>query len=128
MKTLDVTTKASIVSVLGLLFMTTTIVASVDVYECPVGPTEFPQPISDPDPDSEPGTFPTDLDEMLGFVLQNNISSVKALLDHSPDHMRKNYAFVAETRALGQTSTEEPGLVLFGSDGRFMMNIGTIPN
>jgi hypothetical protein len=42
--------------------------------------------------------------------------------------MRKNYAFVAETRALGQTSTEEPGLVLFGSDGRFMMNIGTIPN
>jgi hypothetical protein len=53
---------------------------------------------------------------------------VKELLDHLPEHMRKNYAFVAETRGLGQTSTGNPGLLLFGSDGRFMMNMDTNPN
>lgn len=113
--------------VIGTLLVTTVADASVDEYECPVSPTEFEKPILNPDPASEPGTFPTDLDEILGFVQQNNISSVKELLDHSPDHMRKNYAFVEQTRALGQASTEQPGLLLFGSDGRFMMNIDTTP-
>ncbi|MEE9345342.1 MAG: PPC domain-containing protein [Methylococcales bacterium] len=127
MKIRKVSTLASIISVIGVLFLTITADVTANTYECPLSPTEFQVSISNPDPEPEPGEFPADLDEIMGYVQENNINSVKELMDHLPEHMRKNYAFVAETRGLGHTSTEEPGLLLFGSDGRFMMNMDTMP-
>ena len=119
---------APIISILSILLATTVVNAANGYFDCPLSPTEFQVAILNPDPGSELGEFPADLDEILGYVLQNNIGTVKELLDHLPDHMRKNYAFVAETRGLNETSADQPGLMLFGSDGQFMMNIGTIPS
>lgn len=117
----------TIVSVISILFVTSGAHAENGYFDCPLSPTEFQVSIPDSDPEPNAGEFPADLDDILNYVLLNNIGSVKELLDHLPDHMRKNYAFVAETGGLNETSLEEPGLMLFGSDGRFMMNIGTIP-
>jgi len=110
-----------------VLLFSTTANAVVDERNCPINPTQFQVDIPDPDPGSEPGAFPANLDDILDFVRANNITSVKQLLDHSPSHLRKNYIFVERTRGLGQTSVDEPGLMLFGSDGRFMMNMDTQP-
>jgi hypothetical protein len=126
MKIRNVTSLSLIASVIGAFNMTTTTDVAANTYECPLSPTEYQVSIPNTDPESESGKFPTDLDKILGYVQKNNIGSVKQLLDHLPEHMRKNYAFVAETRGLGQTSTEDPGLLLFGSDGRFMMNMDTM--
>lgn len=129
MKVRNVKTLSSItLSVIGVLLVTTTLDVMANQYECPLSPTEFQVSIPNPASGTEPGVFPTDLDKILGYIQQNNIKSVKELLAHLPEHMRKNYAFVAETRGLGLTSTENPGLLLFGSDGRFMMNMDTNPN
>ncbi len=123
---------SKILSSIILLITTLSVVGQVNAkngyFDCPISPTEFQVPIPVADPAPEPGEFPADLDEIMAYVLENNISSVKELLDHSPSHLRKNFAFVAKTRGLGETSVDEPGLLLFGSDGRFMMNINTIPS
>ena len=119
---------AQIISLSSGLLATSQVGAANGYFDCPLTPTEFQVPIPNPDPPTTAGEFPTNLDEIFDYVLQNNIGFVKELLDHLPDHMRKNYAFVAKTRGLNKTSLEEPGLMLFGSDGRFMMNIGTIPS
>jgi hypothetical protein len=122
----NVITLSSITSVIGAFFLTNTTDVTANTDECPLSPTQYQVSISNPDPGSDPGEFPAELDKILGYVQQNNINSVKELLNHLPEHMRKNYAFVAETRGLGQTSTKDPGLLLFGSDGRFMMNMDTM--
>lgn len=92
---------------------------------CPSSPTRYAVSIPNPNPAAKPGELPLDIDRVLPFVIQNNIRSVKELLDRVPMHLNKHYSFVERTRALGRTDVNNPGLVLFGADARFMMNMSS---
>ncbi len=59
------------------------------------------------------------------FIQQHNITSIDQLLAHFPDHYRNNFSLVEKTRATGQSNLAFPRIVLFGSDGHFLLNVGS---
>ncbi len=61
----------------------------------------------------------------MDFVTANNITTMNQFLTHLPLHMKKHYSFIKNTGALNVTSLQNPGLLTWGSDARFMMNIGS---
>ncbi|MBL8299252.1 MAG: PKD domain-containing protein [Rhodanobacteraceae bacterium] len=98
----------------------------VQAMDCPTSPTQFKNvSIPNPNPPPAAGEFPADLDKILAYVTSNNITTVKQFLDHLPLHLRKHYSFVRETGGLNETSVSNPGLLTWGSDARFMMNLGS---
>ncbi|WP_444998211.1 PKD domain-containing protein [Aliikangiella sp. IMCC44359] len=101
-------------------------VLQLNAMDCPVTPTKYKDvDIPNPDPAPANGEFPADMDLIYDYVINNNIKSVKELLDHMPLHMRKHYSFIKNTGALNETDLNNPGLLPWGSDTRFMMNIGS---
>ncbi|MDO3385890.1 hypothetical protein QWI17_08575 [Gilvimarinus sp. SDUM040013] len=62
------------------------------------------------------------------YIQENNVRSIDELLTRLPVHYRTNFSLVEHTRATGQSSLERPRIILFGSDGMLLMNIGTKPD
>ncbi|MDE1464041.1 PPC domain-containing protein [Spartinivicinus poritis] len=92
---------------------------------CPPAPEKFAVPIPNPDPGSPTGKMPLDINKVMPFIKEKGISNVKEFIDALPDSMHKNYSIIEKSRALGQTDINHPGLLMFGSDARFMVNIST---
>ncbi len=65
---------------------------------------------------------------MMIFMKKNNITTIKGLLNALPKHYRNNFSLVEHTKGEGQSSLKYPRIVLFGSDGTFLMNISTKPD
>ncbi|MBU2711068.1 PPC domain-containing protein [Zooshikella harenae] len=102
-----------------------TVYSPVYANTCPTAPDRFAVPISDPDPGSPDGKLPLDIQKIMPILKEKGIRSVKEFINALPDSMHKNYALIEKTRALGQTDINHPGLLMFGSDARFMVNIST---
>ncbi|WP_231758623.1 hypothetical protein [Microbulbifer elongatus] len=68
------------------------------------------------------------IDGIQQFIERENIRSIDALLNYFPEHYRTNFSLVEHTRATGQSNLQYPRIVLFGTDGRFLLNVGTKPD
>ncbi|WP_299680030.1 hypothetical protein [uncultured Tenacibaculum sp.] len=62
------------------------------------------------------------------FIERNNIKTIEELLKSLPRHLRTNFSLVEHTKGEGQSNLKFPRIVLFGSDGTFLMNISTKPD
>ncbi len=65
------------------------------------------------------------MEGILSFIKENNITTITDLLNRLPVHYRNNFSLVEHTKGEGQSSLKFPRIVLFGSDGTFLMNIST---
>ncbi|GAA4271213.1 hypothetical protein GCM10022258_05060 [Aquimarina gracilis] len=68
------------------------------------------------------------IDGVMNFIQKNNITTITELLNRLPEHFRNNFSLVEHTRGEGQSNLRYPRIVLFGSDGTFLMNISTKPD
>ncbi|GLS25739.1 hypothetical protein GCM10007877_14530 [Marinibactrum halimedae] len=68
------------------------------------------------------------IEGIQAFIEENNITAIEDLLTHFPIHYRTNFSLVEHTRATGESNLEFPRIVVFGADGRFLLNIGTKPD
>ncbi len=66
-------------------------------------------------------------ESIMAYMEQHEISTITGLLNSLPDHYRNNFSLVEHTRGEGQSDLNFPRIVLFGPDGRFMLNVGTKP-
>lgn len=96
--------------------------------QCPISWNDAGVSISNPNPLPPPGTPKLTIDGIKRFVVQNNIASVEDLLSAMPRTMRRNYALVETTRSQNPSTINHPRLILFGSDARFMMALGSDPD
>ena len=95
---------------------------------CPESPFDTITPISSLNPPPAKGQPEMTIEGVYEYILKNNITSIEALLNTFPDHFRTNFSLVEHTRATGQSNLDYPRIVLFGSDGRFLLNVGTKPD
>ena len=95
---------------------------------CPQSPFDTVTQITSLNPAPPAGTPEMTIEGVYEFIQENNITTIEALLDTFPDHYRTNFSLVEHTRAAGESNLEYPRIVLFGSDGRFMLNVGTKPD
>ena len=99
-----------------------------EVELCPKSPYDTIAAIGALNPQVSEGQMPMTIEGMQAYIQKNNITTIEALLDALPNHYRTNFSLVEHTRATGQSNLEYPRIVLFGSDGRFMLNVGTKPD
>lgn len=93
---------------------------------CPVSPTQYADvTIPDPKPAPAPGEWPADMSKIMDYISANNITTSRDFLSHMPLHMKKHYSFIKNTGGLHTASLESPGLLVWGSDARFMMNMSS---
>lgn len=95
---------------------------------CPESPYDTIVPVSQLDPPPQPGQPHMSIDGLHDFMLNNDIGSIEQLINTFPEHYRNNFSLVEHTKATGQSNLKYPRIVLFGSDGRFLLNIGTKPD
>ncbi len=62
------------------------------------------------------------------YIQKHDIRTMEALLNSFPDHYRNNFSLVEITRATGESNLKYPRIILFGSDGRLLLNVGTKPD
>lgn len=96
--------------------------------QCPRTPDATAIPISNFDPPPLPGEPAMTVTGLDRFIAARGINSVAKLLSALPDHYQKRYAFIEKTGGLGKSSLTYPRIVLFGADGRLLMNISTDPS
>jgi len=65
---------------------------------------------------------------VMDFIQKNKITTITGLLNDLPEHFRNNFSLVEHTKGEGQSNLRFPRIVLFGSDGTFLMNISTKPD
>ncbi|WKD51561.1 PKD domain-containing protein [Microbulbifer spongiae] len=94
---------------------------------CPVDGSDTVVPLSSFDPPPQAGTPKLTPDDVITFLNEKNITTMKGFLDVMPDHMLKNFALIEHTETPGKSSIEYPRILMFGSDARFMVNIPTDP-
>ena len=59
------------------------------------------------------------------FINENQIDSVTEVLNALPIHYRTNFSLIEKSKGSSLSSLEYPRMVLFGSDGRVLLNFGT---
>ncbi|WP_010182414.1 hypothetical protein [Aquimarina agarilytica] len=62
------------------------------------------------------------------FIKKKNITSIHQLVNTFPVYYKTNFSLVEFTKGEGRASLQFPRIVLFGSDGHFLMNISTDVN
>lgn len=92
---------------------------------CPSSALDTIVPIASLNPAPKDNQPAMTVEGINNFIQQQNITSIEQLLAYFPEHYRTNFSLVEKTRATGQSNLAYPRIVLFGSDGRFLLNIGT---
>lgn len=103
--------------------------ASGGVYQggelCPKTPLDTVTPVNHLPRSS---SLEVSIEGIENYIQKHKISDITTLLNSLPDQYRTHFSLVEHTRATGQSNLDFPRIVLFGSDGRFMMNVGTKPD
>ncbi len=99
-----------------------------DIDLCPKSPFDTIVPIKALDTFETEGKTPLSIEGVYDFMQINDINTIDELINHFPNSLRTNFSLVEHTRATGQSNLDFPRIVLFGSDGRFLLNIGTKPD
>jgi hypothetical protein len=92
---------------------------------CPSSPFDSIVKIEALNPPPKPNQPVMTTDGIYQFIQQQNITTIEQLLGSFPDHYRNNFSLVETTRATGQSNLAYPRIVLFGPDGRFLLNVGS---
>ena len=96
---------------------------------CPASTFDVLTPVEGLDPPPAAGSTPMPpqmtVEGLDRFIRDHDIDSIDELLGYFPEHYRNNFSLVEHTRATGQSNLEFPRIVLFGSDGHFLLNVGT---
>ena len=95
---------------------------------CPSSIYDTIEPLDSLHPAPKPGEPEMTIEGIQRFIEQNQITKMAALLNAFPLHFRTNFSLVEHTRATGESNLQFPRIVLFGSDGRFLLNVGTKPD
>ncbi|WP_198040048.1 hypothetical protein [Microbulbifer agarilyticus] len=96
---------------------------------CPAEPHDTIVPVVIPSDVHDAASAPEmTIAGLWGLIQQQGLTSIDQLLPYLPDHFRTNFSLVEHTRATGQSNLEFPRVVLFGSDGHLLLNIGTKPD
>ena len=95
---------------------------------CPSEPLDVLVPLTSVHPPPKVGEPEMTISGLQRFIEEEQIHSISELLNHFPVHFRTNFSLVELTRATGQSSLKYPRIILFGSDGRLLMNVGTKPD
>ncbi len=95
---------------------------------CPKTIYDTIHPISTLNPKPKANEPLMTIEGLQQFIQRKKIKTIESLLNYFPKHYRNNFSLVEHTKALGQSNLQYPRIVLFGSDGRFLLNIGTKPD
>ncbi len=96
--------------------------------QCPTSWDDAGVQIPDPDPPPPAGTPELSMEGLVQFIGDQGIGSVADLLDTMPLSMRRNYTLVETTGTDLLSSIEHPRMILFGSDARFLIALGSHPD
>jgi hypothetical protein len=96
-------------------------------YDCPSEWRDAGVHIPDPQPVAPAGVPEARIDALHAFATNAGLANVEALLRALPGWLLANHVFVDETRTGQLASVAHPRLLLFGSDARFLMAIGSDP-
>lgn len=99
-----------------------------DKIICPSDVTDVIVPLTSLNPSPKKGVPKMSMDGLKLFIKKEKISSITDLLSKLPIHYKTNFSLVEKTKGEGESSLKFPRIVLFGSDGRFLINISTKPD
>ena len=97
-----------------------------DQILCPASPRDVIVPLESLDPAPLPGEPEMTIDGLHQFIHQHGITDIAELMRAFPVHFKTNFSLVETTRATGMSTLDYPRIILFGSDGHLLMNIGTL--
>ncbi|WP_160151628.1 hypothetical protein [Microbulbifer sp. ALW1] len=92
---------------------------------CPASPLALPVAIESFDLPPRAGEPEMTVSGLWDFIRSREIDSIDELVGFFPDEYRHGFSLVEHTRATGQSNLTYPRVVLFGPDGRFLLNLGT---
>lgn len=95
---------------------------------CPLEVNDIIVDLKTIDPSSKNDEPEMTIEGVMRFIEKNKISTITDLLNSLPVHFRNNFSLVEHTKGEGQSNLRFPRIVLFGSDGTFLMNISTKPD
>ena len=95
---------------------------------CPTSPYDTIAPIDSLNPPAKVNEPTMTVEGIEAFIKQHNITTIEGLTNRFPEHYRHSFSLVEHTRATGESNLEFPRIVVFGPDGRFLLNIGTKPD
>jgi len=95
---------------------------------CPTAVNDVIAPLEHLNPEPKKGEPLMTIDGIKAFIEQNNITTLTGLLNKLPAHFKNNFSLVEHTKGEGESNLKYPRIVLFGSDGTFLMNISTKPD
>ena len=72
-------------------------------------------------------TTPFDFASLLSLLQREHIDSIEQLLASLPAEQRSHYAVMFESRSLQSASFENPRVILFGPDARFIVTFNGSP-
>lgn len=98
----------------------------VDGHLCPIAANDTIVPITYLNPDPFINEPKMSIEGMLLHIEKNEITNIAQLLNTFPDFFRSQFSLVEHTKATGQSNLRFPRIVLFGPDGQFLLNIGTL--
>ena len=97
-------------------------------YDCPYDWRDAGVPIHDPQPAAPAGVPEAEIDALHAFATGAGISNLEGLLGSLPTWLLANHILLDGTRTAHPASVEHPRLLLFGSDARFLMALGSDPD
>ena len=103
-------------------------VTSARSQDCPTAWDDAGVPIDDPDPPPPAGTVPTDIQGLHQFVLDEGLRTVEQVLQGLPPAMKRSYVLMEASGTGRPADVQRPRLLLFGSDARFLVAIGSHPD
>ena len=99
-----------------------------DFAVCPQSIYDTIVPIDEVNPPAKDNEPEMTVSGLAAFIEKHNITTIEELASHFPDHYKNNFSLVEITRATGESNLQFPRIVVFGSDGHFLLNIGTKPD
>ena len=96
-------------------------------YACPRDWKDAGVPIADPQPVAPAGVPEATIDALNAFAVENGIASLRDLLAALPGWLPANHILVETSRTRHPASIDHPRVLLFGSDARLLMSVGSDP-
>ena len=93
---------------------------------CATAPNDVVVPLKSLNLPPLPGEPTMTIDGVYKFIKENDIRTITELLNKLPIYYRTNFSLVEVTKATGMSTLEFPRIILFGSDGSFLANVGTL--
>ena len=92
---------------------------------CANTPNDVVVPLQSLDKPPAPGDMHMSVEGIDRFIKTNNIKTINELLHKLPIDYKTNFSLIEKSQGSSKSSLEYPRVVLFGADGRVLINFGT---